>query len=88
MSKKKKQNQIQRISSTLTARATEDLQKEIERSLKDPHKIRTIAELAAAGQLEPLVADVEVDLEQLEEEARKKEGIMIDKLDGGMGAVI
>ena len=88
MSKKKKQNQIQRIRSTLSTKATQELEQEIEETLNQPHKIRTIAELAAAGELQPLVGDAVIDPEEQEQEARKKEGIMIDKLDGGMGAVI
>jgi hypothetical protein len=79
---------VQKVKSLLNAQSTIDLKKQVERELNTNAKSLTTAELIERSVLTPMISLDPPDPEEDEKIARQKEGNMIDKLDGGMGAVL
>jgi len=91
MSNKNKNNDkpsVQKVKSLLNAQSTLDLKKQVEKEMQEDLKNLSTAELIERSVLAPMISLEPNDPEEDEKIARKKEGNMIDKLDGGMGAVL
>tara|TARA_Y100000389_G_C17343054_1_gene454397 strand:- start:135 stop:410 length:276 start_codon:yes stop_codon:yes gene_type:complete len=91
MSNKNKNNDkpsVQKVKSLLNAQSTLDLKKQVEKEMQEDLKSLSTAELIERSVLAPMISLEPNDPEEDEKIARKKEGNMIDKLDGGMGAVL
>ena len=91
MSNKNKNNDkpsVQKVKSLLNAQSTLDLKKQVEKEMQEDLKNLSTAELIERSVLAPMISLEPNDPEEDEKIARKKEGNMIDKLDGGIGAVL
>ena len=79
---------VQKVKSLLNAQSTLDLKKQVEKEMQEDLRSLSTAELIERSVLAPMISTEPPDPEEDEKIACKKEGNMIDKLDGGMGAVL
>ena len=88
MSKKKRVNyNATEVASRLHTKGTSDLEKKVEEELeKSSGFTLTAQELIKLSTVQPLVSMAPIDPQFREDEARRKESKLIDKVDGKFGA--